>query len=237
MKYVNARGGTLYQGCALELMADLPDASIDLIVTDPPYRVVSGGKKAAEGFGWRSSVLSANDGRIFTHNDLKPRDYMSEFFRVLKPRSHCYVMINRLNMEALLAAGREAGFGLHNILLWRKNTANANRWYMIECEWVVLFYKPPAKTIANCGSKQIYEARNPTGKDKRHPTEKPVEVMRHYIENSSKPGDIVLDPFAGSGSTAVAAQESGRRWITCELDEKFAEVARERLERGSPAII
>lgn len=99
----------------------------------------------------------------------------------------------------------------------RKNTCTANRWYMKEMELVCFFYKKPAKKINNAGSKQIFEFDNP--KNKRHPTEKPVELIAHYIENSTQPDEIVLDPFAGSGSSAIAAQLTGRRWISFESDD------------------
>lgn len=218
--------GTFLNGDALALMRLYPAESVALIVTDPPYRVISGGDAPTEGFGWRNSVLSANDGKIFKHNDVNLAEMMREFYRILAPNAHCYVMINVLNLEELLTVARDAGFKLHNVLTWDKRTATANRWYMNDCEFTCFFYKGAARKINNCGSKRRFTADNP--RKKLHPTEKPVELMRHYIENSSQEGELVLDPFAGSGSTAVAAQQSGRRWLSMEMDGTFyyATVAR-----------
>lgn len=216
---VKLGNGQLIQGDAIQLMRSLPAECVDMVFTDPPYRVISGGTESKHAQGWKTSVLSKNDGRIFTHNNCSPSDYMPEMFRVLKPGTHCYVMTNNLNLRDLLNVAAETGFRFHNLLVWRKNTCTANRWYMKEMELVCMFYKPPARVINNPSSKQIFEHDNP--RDKRHPTEKPVALVQHYIENSSAPGDLVLDPFAGSGSSALAAQITGRRWLSFELDHAF----------------
>lgn len=226
------RAGHLYHGDAIALLAALPDDSIDLVVTDPPYRVISGGNGASSGWhqGVNGSVLAANDGKIFKHNDIKIADYMPHLYRVLKPGSHCYVMINNLNLRDLLNVADEVGFGFHNLLRWDKNTVNANRWYMKDCEYTGFFYKKPAKSIIYPGSKQGYACKTLRGPDKLHPTQKPVELMAHYVTNSTQPGDLVLDPFAGAGSTLIAAAESGRRFIGCEIDPAYYIASMGRLQ-------
>ena len=212
--------GTIYNGDCLELMRELPDGCIDLIVTDPAYRTISGGTKSGVelGAGWEKSVIKGNNSRIFKHNNVSIEQFMIQFYRVLKYGSHCYVMINNKNLRELLNVAADIGFGFHNLLAWEKNTANANRWYMKNMEPTLMFYKKPAQKINDCGSK-AFRADNP--KNKAHPTEKPVELMQHYIENSSQTGDLILDPFSGSGTTAVAAQRSGRRWIAIEKDPEY----------------
>jgi site-specific DNA-methyltransferase (adenine-specific) len=207
------RAGYLFHGDALALLASLRDESIDLIVTDPPYRVISGGNSSpasTANYGWKSSVLAANDGKIFSHNAVFIKEYMPHFYRLLKPGSHCYVMINNLNLRELLNVAADVGFGFHNLLRWDKNTCNANRWYMKDCEYTGFFYKKPAKSINRPGDKQGYACNTIRKADKLHDTQKPVELMAHYVTNSSEPGDLVLDPFAGAASTLVAAAQSGR---------------------------
>lgn len=208
--------GQILLGDALALMRAMPDECIDLVCTDPPYRTISGGKKGAEGFGWRTSVVSENDGKLFAHNEIEPSDYLPECYRLLKPGTHIYVMSNLINLRATADAMEAAGFHIHNLLRWDKNTKNANRWYMKDCEWTLFGAKRPVKKINSPGSTQGFRAANP--RNKRHPTEKPVELMEHYILNSTQAGDVVLDPFGGSGSTAVAAQRAGRRWMCFESD-------------------
>jgi site-specific DNA-methyltransferase (adenine-specific) len=215
--------GQFLHGDCLELMREIPDGSVDMVCTDPPYRVISGGTSSELAAGWSGSVLSKNDGKIFAHNDIEISSYMPALYRVLKPSGHAYVMTNNMNLRDLLNIAESCGFSFHNLLVWVKNTATANRWYMKNLEYTCLFYKKPAKRINNAGSKQTFNFDNP--RNKRHPTEKPVELMRHYIENSSDPGQIVLDPFAGSGTTAISAENAGRRWTCIERDPTYYEAA------------
>lgn len=211
--------GQFYNMDALDMMRRLPDGCIDCVVTDPPYPTISGGKNSAPGYGFRSSVLRENDGKIFAHNDTPANKYLPELYRLLRDSGHCYVMTNVLNLREMLNLAYEIGFGFHNLLVWQKNTGTANRWYMKFAEYTLFLRKGPARTINNPGSSNIFAANNP--RNKAHPTEKPVELMEHYILNSTQPGDIVLDPFAGSGSTLIAAQKNGRRWIGCEIDPSY----------------
>jgi len=229
---VEIGNGVLSLADGIEMMRSMADSSVDMVFTDPPYRTISGGKKPVEGFGWHVSVVRENDGKIFKHNDVKCQDYLGEMFRVLKPGSHAYIMTNNLNLKEMLIESEVAGFGFHNLLVWRKNTCTANRWYMKEMELVLFLYKRPARKINNPGSKQIFESDNP--RDKIHPTQKPVDLISHYIENSSNIGDLVLDPFAGSGSTCVAAELSGRKWIASEIDPEYFAVASENLKSCVP---
>lgn len=214
--------------------------SIDLIVCDPHYKNISGGNKTHNA---PRGILTANDGNAsIKFNDSHIADFARELFFVLKDRAHCYIMTNLKNMKRIWDAFEAVGFKLHNILGWKKNTANPNRWYMKNQEYTLFFRKGKAFPINDKGVKSfvtcdelpwgdecelIHEFKNPTGTDKFHPTEKPIGLMRLYIEASSKPGDVVLDPFMGSGSTGVAAQQSGRKFIGFEIDpEHYATACR-----------
>lgn len=223
------KGPKLILGDAIETMKAMAANSVDLIATDPPYRVISGGNNTKHKAGWKSSVLKENDGKIFKHNKIKISDYMPELYRVLKPGRDCYIMTNNKNLLEFMAEATKAGFKFHNLLRWEKNTRNANRWYMIDCEWTLYLYKPPARTINNPGSRQGFAADNP--RNKRHPTEKPVKLFKHYIDNSTEPGWIVLDPFMGCGTTALAALRSGRQFIGIEIDDGYMEIAAQRVSK------
>ena len=141
-------------------------------------------------------------------------------------------MTNNLNIEEFLTTGREVGFQLHNIVIWKKNNATPNRWYMKNCEYILFFRKGKAKKINNPGTKQILEIDNIIG-NKVHPTEKPVKLMEILVENSSNEGDLVLDCFMGSGSTGVACKNLNREFIGMELDEEYFKIACERIEGGN----
>lgn len=221
----------VYNVDAIKALKELESGSIDLVVTDCPYSVISGGTKSKWKSGYPTSVLSKNDGKIFEHNDIELSDWIPEIYRVLKDNADFYCMINVLNLEECLRVARECGFKLHNVLVWEKNTANANRWYMKNCEFTCYFYKGEAKTINNPGSKQVHQFNNIVG-NKTHPTQKPIDLMKLYVGNSSKENDIVLDPFCGSGSTLIAAKELGRQYLGFEIDEKYYNVAKEALNEA-----
>lgn len=223
----------LRQGDCLEILKTIPSESIDLVVTDPPYRTISGGNKSEKWkSGYAGSVLWKNDGKIFDNNNISFCDWLPEIYRVLKNGTHFYCMTNVLNINKIIIEAERVGFYLHNILVWEKNTANANRWYMKNCEFTLFFKKGKAKTINNPGSKMIHKFNNPIGK-KIHPTEKPVELMEFYVTNSSNKGDIVLDPFMGSGTTGIACINTERNFIGIELDEKYFQLAKDRNNKAN----
>lgn len=157
---------------------------------------------------------------------------MPEIYRILKPSSHCYIFCNDKNIKELLNEATKIGFRESNVLVWIKNNATPNRYYMKNLEFILFLYKGKAKPINNMGSKCAIEIKNINGKEKFHPTEKPIELLKQYIGNSSKENDWVLDPFMGSGSTGVAAKNLNRNFIGFELDNKYFEIAKERIENA-----
>lgn len=212
----------------MNVLKNISDNSIDLVVTDPPYKVISGGKSHKK--GQPSGMLSKNDGKIFKYNNIKPEVWIPEVYRVLKEGTHCYIMTNTINLEDYLRIARECGFGLHNVLSWEKNNCTPSRWYMKNGEFTLFLRKGKAKAINNPGSKMIHSFDNIIG-NKVHPTEKPVELMKFYIENSSNVGDIVLDPFMGSNSTGRACRELDRKFIGIEIDDEYFKVDQEEMNK------
>lgn len=217
-------------GDCLDILKNIPNNSIDLIVTDPPYRTISGGNKSEKWkSGYKNSILYKNDGKIFEHNDIDHKKWLKECYRVLKNNSHIYIMTNVLNLFNLEKLATDVGFKLHNLLVWEKNTANANRWYMKNCEYVLFMRKGKAKTINNPSSKTVHKYNNIIG-NKLHPTEKPIDLMKFYVSNSSNENDVVLDPFMGSGSTGIACKELNRNFIGIEIDETYFDIAKKRIK-------
>jgi site-specific DNA-methyltransferase (adenine-specific) len=211
-------------------MKQIPDGSVDCVVTDPPYRVISGGNGTADWVRrYGESVLHKNDGKIFNNNDIEIADWIAEIYRVLKNGAHCYIMTNVLNLKDFLIASERAGFKLHNLLVWEKNTATANRWYMKNCEYTLFLRKGLAKTINNPSSKTVHCYNNIVG-NKSHPTEKPIGLMELYVSNSTEEHDVVLDPFMGSGTTGIACRNLNRKFIGIELDEEYFKTAENRIK-------
>lgn len=197
-------------------MSGFPSGSIDFILTDPPYLV---------GFTDRSGRSIAND---------KDGDWLQpvsrEMFRVLKPNSLAVSFYGWNRIDLFMAAWKAAGFRVVGHLVFTKPYASKSAFvgYQHESAYVLAKGRPPLP-------------QNPlpdvmpweyTG-NRHHPTEKPVSALRPLIESFTMPGDIVLDPFAGSGSTCVAAAQTGRRWIGIELLDQYHSAGIRRLTEFS----
>ena len=215
----------LYNDDYLNVLKDVDDNSIDLVVTDPPYEVITGGKNGGVK-GKPSGILKEN--KQLMESIPKADLWLSECFRVMKDGTHIYIMTNTLNLTNYLNIINDVGFKLHNLLVWNKNNTTPNRWYMKNCEYVIFARKGFAKSINNPSSQTVHNFDNIIG-NKQHPTEKPVELMKLYVGNSSQVGDTVLDPFMGSGSTGVACKELGRNFIGVELDKQYFDIATKRI--------
>lgn len=226
-------------GDCLELMKNIPDNSVDLVVTDCPYHIVQGGctniprkDESSDIFNRRNTFTQANakSGKLFDFNDIEFKDWLPDIFRILKENTHCYIMINGRNMMKLQQEAEKVGFKFQNILVWNKGNTTPNRYYLNACEFILMLRKGNAKNINNMGTKNVLDIKNIRG-NKVHPTEKPFELMKILIENSSQENDVVLDPFMGSGSTGVACIKTNRNFIGIEIDEKYFKIAKERIEK------
>ena len=122
------------------------------------------------------------------------------------------------------------GFKHINLLVWEKNNCTPSQFYMKNCEYTLLLRKGKSKYINNIGeSKTVHKFNNIIG-NKVHPTEKPEELMKFYVENSSNVGDTVLDIFMGSCSAGVAALNTNRRFIGVEMEEKYFDIGVNRMQ-------
>ena len=224
----------LRQGDCLELMKNIPDGSVDLVLTDPPYPTTSRGNAGNSG-GMLQKEINKR-GRVFEHNDIDCSEYAPEFYRVLKYGSHCYVMTNHINLIKMLNVFTDCGFHFIKSLIWNKGNKIMGQYYMSQFEYILFFRKGKGKKINNCGTADILSVPNKKTKDEKgkniHDTEKPIELMRILIENSSNENDVVLDSFMGVGSTAVACINTNRNFIGIELDENYFNIAKERIENA-----
>lgn len=222
----------LINGDAVEFMKTLEDESIDLIITDPPYKVTP--KGCAGNSGGMMTTKETMKGKIFKHNDIKPIDYIPEFYRLLKDGSHCYIMTNHVNLQEMLNVATECGFHFIKSLVWNKGNKIMGRFYMSQFEYILFFRKGKGKKINKCGTADILNVPNKKTKDENgknlHDTEKPVELMKILVENSSQVGELVLDPFVGVGATAIACKELDRQYIGVELDEHYYNIAVNRID-------
>lgn len=226
-------------GDCLELMKGLEDESIDLIITDPPYKIVQGGcSNKAVTINAMGGIMNKHDGdnielvkkgKIFTHNDITFKEWLPDVYRVLKQESHCYIMINGRNLSELQYECEKVGFIYQNLLVWDKGNATPNKWYMQRCEFILMLRKGKAKNINNLGTTTLISVPNIKRGTKMHPTEKPGELMKILIENSSLEWETLFDPFAGVARIASECKKLKRNFIGFELDENYFNIAKERL--------
>ena len=201
----------------------ITDNSVDLVLTDPPYELTGGGKGDGANSKRPKGMLSSNEQKLFPVP--KFDTWLPEVYRVMKPSAHCYIFINFKNLNQLMMDARRHKFSLCNLLVWEKNNCTPSQAYMKNAEYILLLYKKPFKYINDIGgSKTVHKFNNILG-SKLHPTQKPVELIEFYVQNSSQEGDIVLDPFMGSGTTALAAKKTNRSFIGFEINKDYHDIS------------
>lgn len=213
-------------------MKGIPDDSIDLIVTDPPYKITPRGSGGNSGGMFQKSIV--NTGGVFKHNTITIEEYIEEFYRVLKPSGHCYIMTNNKNIREFLNKISETKFHFIKNLIWVKDNKIMGQTYMSQFEYIIMLRKGKHKKINYCGTSDVISVENKKMKDENnktiHDTEKPVKLNEILIENSSQQGETILDPFIGIGSLAIAAANTNRNYIGFEIDEEYYNTSISRIE-------
>lgn len=207
--YVNA----ILLGDCVKVMREMPGGCIDLIVTDPPYLV---------DYRDRDGRRVAND-----TNDAWLEPAFMEMHRVLKNDSFCVSFYSWNKADSFFRAWRKAGFYPVGHLVWVKDYHSSEQFVRYSHEQGYLLAKGrPEKPKTALRDVLEWEYTHNT----LHPTQKPIMAILPLILAFSFVGDIVLDPFCGSGTTALAARTLGRRYIGIEIDRTHCETARKRLQ-------
>ncbi|MEM8970917.1 MAG: site-specific DNA-methyltransferase [Pseudomonadota bacterium] len=229
---------SLYCGDARDILPEL-GLKADLVLSDPPYSVTSGGRGGSMG-GMLSPKTYDNSGRFFP---LVPWSQQADLIEAnMAESSRAIIMTSDKQMGLARNAYEDAGLKFHRLLIWNKGSAPASRVFMQPCEFGLYLYKGRFRSLLNCGasalqslprckvSSQYLPVGTPHEKLKNHPTEKPVNLMKEWARLTTRPGELVLDPFMGSGSTLVAAAQLGLPAVGIEIDPVWFGVARKRVE-------
>ncbi|HEY4723110.1 MAG TPA: site-specific DNA-methyltransferase [Anaerolineae bacterium] len=216
---------------AMSGMAALPDGSIDMIMTDPPYGISY------------LSPRTTNHRRITGDDESFDTDiviYLREFLRVLKNNSVCCVCMvgggKRPVSQKFVMAALSVGFNLVQEVVWDKMTLGLGWRYRPSYEKIIVLSKNKKYNFYSTSHKisNIVRMNNIIPRKGDHPTPKPVQLMEFFINLHSKEGDIILDPFAGHATTAIAAVRNGRRYICYEIDSVYYGAAVSRVNREIP---
>ena len=225
---------SIHNGDALVYLREIPAGSIDLIITDPPFAIDFRAKKlnynrtggnVLEGY----REIPAEDYRDFT------REWVSEAFRVLSPSGSMYVFSGWNRLRDVLEAIDDAGFVTMNHIIWKYQFGVFTRKKFVTSHYHIIYaVKNPHSYIFNKVEhypEDVWAIKREYWKGKQKtPTKLPSELVRKILKFSSNPGDIVLDPFLGSGTVAVVSSEMGRRFLGFEVVEDYYEFAKARLE-------
>lgn len=239
----------LIHGNCLEILPTLPAESVDLIVTDPPYNV-SRSKDIDRG-SWeklstrRKAKLTRDfgDWDKFTPENFEAFTlaWLAEAARVMKPESTAFVFFTLEGLGMLERLAPKAGLRWLQALIWHKTNPAPNfqsqRRFVRSNEGIGWMQKGTQRVMTWNGGParhDFIETGICQGSERLgHPTQKPLAVIEPLILVASAPEDLILDPFAGTGTTLVAAKRLGRRYIGIEQDERYAAIARSRLSQGS----
>ena len=209
----------LLHGDCFELFQNIPDESVDMILTDPPY-----------GMSFQSDYRKTKYEKIKGDSNLDwLGDFVNEIYRVSKPNTAHYVFCSFHHVDKFKQA-IENKFKVKNILTWVKNNTSMGDLkgdFAPKTEFIIFFHK---------GRKLINGKRDPNvlefkkTRNELHPTQKPVDMTEYMIGKFSDEGDLILDPFMGSGTTGIACLNTNRRFIGMELEEDYFNIAKERIE-------
>ena len=198
---------------AVSWLRGQPTASVDLLVTDPAYESLEKHRAVGTTTRLKHSKASSNDWfRVFPNDRFA--ELFVEVFRVLKPDTHFYLFCDAETMFVAKPEAERAGFKFWKPLVWDKRTIGMGYHYRARYEFI-LFFEKGKRRLHDLGVADIIEEPRIRG---GYPAEKPWKVSKVLIEQSSNPGEVVADPFMGSGSVGVAALELGRKFIGTDLN-------------------
>ena len=207
----------IIKGDCLEVMKNILAGSLDLILTDPPY-----------GMDFQSNYRKEKYNKIKNDNNLDwLPDFVDECYRIAKKHTAHYIFCSYHNIDIFKQAF-EKKFKIKNILVWEKNNTSMGDLkgdFAPKIEFI-LFIQKGRSLIRGKRDPNIFKFAR-TG-NKLHPTEKPVDMFEYLISKFSDVGDLVFDPFAGSGTTGVACINTNRQFILIEKEDKYFQICKER---------
>lgn len=216
---------SIHQASAFEFLKELADESVDCLITDPPYESLEKHRSVGTTTRLKQSDASSNVWFSVIPNTSFP-ELMQDIYRVLKKDRHFYLFCDQETMFAAKPAAEAAGFKFWKPLVWDKCAIGMGYHYRARYEFILFFEKGKRKLNDLSIPDILAQKRIHKG----YPTEKPAELIKILIEQSTQTGELVLDPFMGSGSTGVAALGQNRNFLGCDIADYSLQIASERLK-------
>ena len=225
MKYPDDFINKIICGDCLEVMKEIPDKSVDLVLTDPPYNINLGENYC--------SNRKRKNYSEYVDKPPKHTEWIPHVYRVLKNNSHFYCFSGYTEISNLIQESIKTGFEIKGIIVWNKKwtgwIAGAYGYKYKPQSELCCFFSKGKRKIHNPETSDILEAKRL--RKIEHPCPKPPELLEIFIKNSTNENELVLDIFGGSGSTAVACNNIKRNFILIEINKKYCKIARERLRQ------
>ncbi len=224
----------IHHADSMQYLQQIPDQSIDFILTDPPYNLSpysTGNMK----FEWRADI---NNDLAEWDKDFDPADIKENFMRILKPTGNIFAFCS-YNMMGRWHELFDPVFDTFQFFVWHKSNPVPKfrkAGFLNSCELIICVWNKGHTWNFGKQSEMhnFFESSICMGserlKDPKHPTQKPIGLLKHLIGIASNEGDIILDPFMGVGSTGVAAVQMRRKFIGIEIEQEYFEAAKTRLE-------
>lgn len=228
-KDVKTENYHLMFGDCLERMKEIPDGSVDLVLTDPPYNIARKNNFHTMG---RTGIDFGDWDKGF---DLF--SYIDELPRICSKDANVVIFNDWKNVGEIARYAESKGFVIKDMLRWEKSNPmprNRDRRFVVDYEVAVWLTMPKGKWVFNRQS-ETYDrpcfkgSLTPSSEKTEHTTQKPVWLMEKILKTLSNEGDVVLDMFIGSGTTGVACFNTNRNFIGIEMDEKYFDIAKERI--------
>lgn len=214
----------LHQGDAVEWLRTLDGESVDLVVTDPPYESLEKHRKRGTTTRLKHSKASSNDWfEVFPNARFE--ELFAELYRVLKRNTHCYVFCDQETMFVAKPIAERAGFKFWKPLIFDKVKIGMGYHYRARYE-LILFFEKGKRRLNDLSVPDVLRFPRVW---RGYPTEKPVALAETLIRQSTEPGELVIDPFIGSGAFGVAALKLGRRFAGCDTSGAAIDLAGGRL--------
>lgn len=217
---------SIIQGDALSRLREIPDGAVHLVITDPPYESLEKHRAIGTTTRLKHSKSSSNNWFSIFPNHRFP-ELLEQIYRVLAKNAHFYLHCDAETMFFVKPIAESIGFKFWKPLIWDKQKIGMGYHYRSRHEYILFFEKGKRK-LTNLSVADVIECPRIW---KGYPTEKPVRVSEILVTQSSKLGEVVLDPFCGSGSTGVAALTNGRHFLGIDLCSEALKVSRSRIER------